>query len=206
MARPGERLVEAESARACDTDRGEFWLSDPWTVGQTRNNLSAYEPNQVFINLGKMQFANASYVSSADSDGDGRGVVTADVNGDLQPDLIVRQSGGGPIIVYENRFPRAGRLEISFRGTKSNSRGIGARIVAEVGGRTIQRQLFPEYNFLVTQSTVLRLGVGDATSIDKLTVHWPSGTVQTFTNVKTGQHIRITEDQKLYVPLLTSTR
>lgn len=199
-------MVQCDAARSCDDERGEFWLSDPWAVGQTRHNLSAFEPNQVFINMGGLSFANASFVSGADSDGDGRGVVTADVNGDLQPDLIVRQSGGGPIIVYENRFPPAGRLEISLRGTKSNSRGIGARVVAQVGERRITRQLFPEYNFLVTQSTVLRLGVGEAKTIDTLTVHWPSGTVQTFENVPTGQHIRITEDRALYLPLLQARR
>ena len=129
-------------------------------------------------------------------------MAVADVTGDLQPDLLVRQSGGGPLLVYENRFPAKSRLEISLRGTKSNAMGIGARIVAEVGGRRIVRQLFPTNNFVVAQASCVRFGLGDAKSVDRLSVHWPSGTVQHFRLVPTGVHIRITEGRSEYETLV----
>ena len=49
-------------------------------------------------------------------------------------DLIVRQAGGGPLLLYENRMPRKNYLTVSLRGRASNRQGIGARLTAEVGG------------------------------------------------------------------------
>ncbi len=197
-------MHSSDAAGSCDEERGEFWLSDPWKVGETKRNLSAYEPNQVFLNMGALRFANISYLTGADSDGDGRGVVVADVTGDLQPDLLVRQSGGGPLQVFRNGFPKTGRLEVSLRGTKSNALGIGARIEAQFGERTIVRQMFPANNFLATQASVIRFGVESAKTIDRLTVRWPSGSVQTFEGVPTGVHLRITEDKSTYDTLVVA--
>jgi hypothetical protein len=202
VARPSRRLVSSDAAGSCDEGRGEFWISDPWKVGQTKRNLSAYEPNQVFLNMGELRFANISYLTTADADGDGRGVAVADVTGDLQPDLLVRQSGGGPLRVFWNRFPKTSRLEVSLRGIQSNAIGIGARVVAEFGDRKLVRQMFPANNFLVTQASVVRFGVDDAKTIDRLTVHWPSGTVQTFKAVPTGVHLRITEGKAKFETLV----
>ena len=58
MSRPSRRYYTAEPAGTCDEERGEFWLGNPWLVGDTKRNLSAYEPNQVFLNLGGLRFAN----------------------------------------------------------------------------------------------------------------------------------------------------
>ena len=168
-------------------------MPNPWQVGLTSWNLSAYEPNQVFLNLGEERFIEIGYLTGGDSDGDGRGALVADLNGDLQPDLIVRQSGGGPLRVYANRFPSASRLVVSLEGTTSNRLGIGATVVAEVGARKIVRQLFPTNNFLVTQASQVEFGLGTAPQVDKLTVRWPSGPSQELRDVPAGMHIRITE-------------
>ena len=194
-----------KSAGACDEDRGEFWIANPWKVIHTKRNLSAFEANQVFLNVGDRRFANISYLTTADSDGDGRGAAIADVNGDLQPDLLVRQSGGGPLLVFENRFPAKSRLEVSLRGTRSNSLGIGARVVAQVADRRIVRQLYPQNNFAVAQASCVRFGLGDAKAVD-VTIHWPSGAVQRLGGVPTGTHIRVTEGKPEFETLLRAKR
>ena len=203
MTQPSSRNTNLDAVCELDEDRGEVWIQNPWKVGETDENLSAYEPNQVFLNMPEGAFANIGYLTTADSDGDGRGVLVADVTGDLQPDLIVRSSGGGPLRIYENRFPRTHRLVVSLEGTKSNSLGIGATVVAEAGGRSISRQLFPQNNFVSTQASQVRFGLGAAEKIDRLSVHWPSGTSQVLTDVPMDAHIRITEDQDGFEVLLT---
>jgi len=187
-----------------DESREELWVANPWKVGGLKENLSGFEPNQVFLNLNNDQFLNIGYLTTADSDGDGRGVMVADVTGDLQPDLIVRQSGGGPLRIYANRFPPASRLVVSLEGTSSNRLGIGATVVAEVDARSIARQLFPQNNFVTSQASQVRFGLGKAKQVDRLTVSWPAGGVQHFTAVPTGVHIRITEGNPDYVVLQTS--
>ena len=202
MSQPTDRFADLDAVGKLDEARGEFWIDNPWKVSRTNRNLSAFEPNQVFLNIAPGRFAEIGYLTGAHSDGDGRGVLAADVTGDLQPDLLVRQSGGGPLRIYANRFPAASRLVVSLEGTSSNRLGIGATVVAEVDGRRIVRQLFPTNNFIASQASEVRFGLGQAEEVDLLVIHWPSGTVQEFRSVPVGAHIRITEGRPQYKVLL----
>ena len=180
-----------------DTARGEFWVGDPFNY-PAHLNLSAYERNAVLLNLGGLRFLEVGYLSGADSDGDARGVLVADCDGDLAPDLIVRQLGGGALRVYANRFPAARRLVVSLEGGASNRLGIGARLVAQVSGRTITRDLFPANNFRAQQGSFVEFGLGDAERVDRLQIRWPSGLVQELASVEGNRHIRIKEGVEAY--------
>ena len=72
----------------------------------------------------------------------------------------------------------------------------------DVGERRIVRQLFPTDNFLTAQANEVRFGLGTAQTVDRLIVHWPSGTVQKFDDVPVGVHLRITEDRDRFDVLL----
>lgn len=192
VARPTSRYEDVKPAGEILTDLGDFWVANPWRYPPDQN-LSAFEPNRVFLNLGGMRFLDVTWLSGAGWVGDGRGLHVADLDGDLQPDLIVRHVGGGAVRVYRNKFPRAHRLAVELRGTKSNRYGIGARVVAKAGGRTLAREVFPTNNHNCQQSTRATFGLGDTETVESLAVHWPSGTVQTFRNVRADQVIRITE-------------
>ena len=198
MSQPTKRYDDLEAVLEPDTAKGEFWIANPWRVFETDKNLSAFEPNQIFLNVAPGSFADISYLTGADSDGDGRGVMVADVTGDLQPDLLVRQSGGGALRVYANRFPPSSRLVVSLEGTTSNKLGIGSTLVAEADGKKIMRQLFPTNNFITTQASQVSFGLGKASSVDRLVVTWPSGTVQELTKLPVGLHILITEGKPGY--------
>ena len=205
MTQPTDRLKDLPPIGELDTERGEFWIDNPWKMNNRPLNISAYEPNQVFLNFGSGLFVEIGHLTAADSDGDGRGAMVADVTGDLQPDILVRQAGGGPIRVFANRFPPASRLEVSLAGVASNRLGIGATIVAEVDGRRLVRQMFPTTNFASSQAAQVRFGLGEAKVVDRLVVHWPSGAVQELAGVRPGRHIRITEGKPEYEVLLSSS-
>ena len=103
-----------------DPTLGEFWVETPWEIFQQGHNLSCYERNRVFLNLKGKDFLDISHLTAADSDGDGRAVVAADFRNIGMLDLIVRQAGGGPLLLYENRLPRKHYLKVSLRGRSSN--------------------------------------------------------------------------------------
>ena len=204
MSQPSNRFKDLPALWNVDKSREEIWFGNPWKVSKLKQNLSAFERNQIFLNLSQDGFLNIGYLTKADSDGDGRGVMVADVTGDMQPDLVVCQAGGGPLRIYANRFPPSSRLIVSLEGVASNGLGIGASVIAEVEGQKILRQVFPDNNFITSQASQVHLGLGSAQKVDRLTVKWPSGTVQEFTSVPTGMHIRIIEDQPKYQVLLRS--
>ena len=180
--------------RDIDRKEGEFWVPNPWDFATRRENLSAYERNGVYLNLGNGRFANIGYSSTADSDGDGRSAVGCDITGDGLPELFVRQAGGGALRVYRNRFPPSGWLTVQLQGSQSNRQGIGARVIADLGGRTIRRELFPVINFLSQAPAQLTLGLGDARSIRQLEVRWPSGSVSVLRDVEINRRIVIREE------------
>lgn len=197
MTRPTERFAKVEAAGEVLEDRGAFWVRSPWTYPADRN-LSAYEANQVHLNAGGFRLFNVTRICGAGDRGDGRGCLVADVDGDLAPDLIVRQAGGGAVKIFSNRFPDAGRLTVSLRGTKSNRLGIGARLTATMGERRLVRQLWTHNNFITQQAPRVRFGLGAAARVDRLEIRWPSGAVQVLTDVPAGRHIRVTEGEDGY--------
>lgn len=199
-----DRLKDLPPIGELDAERGEFWIENPWKMNNRPLNVSAYEPNQVFLAFASDRYVEIGHLTTADSDGDGRGAMIADVDGDLQPDVLVRQAGGGPLRVYANRFPAASRLAVSLEGTRSNRLGIGATVIAEVAGRRIMRQLFPDTNFASSQPAEVRFGLGAAQVVDRLLVRWPSGLEQEVERVPVGRHIRITEGKPGYRVLFTA--
>jgi hypothetical protein len=108
-------------------------------------------------------------------------------------ELLVRQVGGGPLLLYENHFPPAHYLKITLRGRQSNRLGIGARIRVQLADRTIVRELYPHNGFASQMASLVHVGLGDATVADRLTIRWPSGTRQSLTQVAADQHLVIEE-------------
>jgi hypothetical protein len=176
-----------------DERLNDWWVENPWLIAAKGKSLSGYERNRVFLNAGGREFFEISGVTPADSDGDGRCVIPIDFNHDGRQDFVVRQAGGGAFLLFENKFPKANWLAISLRGTKSNRQGIGARIVAEVGSLKLTRELFPQNTFTSQAPANVHFGLGKAIQIDRLTISWPSGSVQEFKNVAANQRLRIRE-------------
>ncbi|MBJ06929.1 MAG: hypothetical protein CMO40_07420 [Verrucomicrobiaceae bacterium] len=186
MSQPFDRAATADCPGDPDSSLGEFWVKDPFQINW-ENNLSSYERNRAFLNLGGKHFLEISHLTSADSDGDARACVAADLDGDGREELIVRQTGGGGVLIYENRFPSGNWLEVSLRGVESNRRGIGARLIAELDGRQIVRDQFPVNSYRSQATNRVHFGLGTSKKVERLTVRWPSGKVQVVNNLVGGQ-------------------
>lgn len=196
MSQPCNRSAAVEAPGQLDDALHEFWVSNPWQIVSHGHNLSAFERNRAFLNVRGHDFLDISHLTGADSDGDGRSVVAADFRNVGMLDLIVRQAGGGPLLLYENRLPRRNYLMVSLRGRESNRQGIGARLVAVVNGQPLVRELFPANGFHSQSPNIVHFGLADAEVVDRLTIRWPSGKVQELSNVKGGRHIVVDEGKE----------
>jgi hypothetical protein len=201
VSQPSDRAATIPAPGALDNSLGEFWVENPWDIVDQGHNLSAFERNRVFLNVQGKSFLDISYLSGADDDGDGRSIVAADFRNTGQMDLLVRQAGGDPpdggtLLLYENHFPKKHYLHVSLNGHKSNRLGIGAKLIAEVKGQKIYRDLYPINSYRSQMLSQVHFGLGDATQIDKLTIRWPSGKEQVLTNLDGDRHILVDEDKE----------
>jgi hypothetical protein len=203
VSQPSNRTKKVALPGKLDRSLGEFWVETPWEIFQTGHNLSCYERKRAFLNvpgnLHGRDFVDISYVTGADNDSDGRAVVAGDFRNNGQLDLVVRQVGGGPIILYENNFPKRHYLKVTLRGKprlhalSSNRQGVGARLVAVVSGQQLVREMFPANSFRSEMPNIVHFGLADASTVDTLKIRWPSGLEQVFTNLAGDRHIVVEE-------------
>ncbi|MHB1426520.1 MAG: ASPIC/UnbV domain-containing protein [Gemmataceae bacterium] len=195
MSQPWQRGTRVPQPGKLDPSLGEFWSENPWDIVMQGHNLSAFERKRAFLNVRGRDFLDISTLTGADGDGDGRSVVAGDFRNNGQLDLVLRQCGGGPVLLYENQFPRRHYLKVSLRGRSSNRLGIGARLTAVANGQTLVREMYPINSFRSQMPNIVHFGLGDAARIEQLTVRWPSGRQQHFANVAADRHIVVDEGQ-----------
>jgi len=77
-------------------------------------------------------------------------------------------------------------------GTKSNRDGIGARVEVFAAGKRQTAERVAGSGYLSQNDERLHFGLGAAT-IDKLIVHWPSGTEQALENLSADKVLTVQE-------------
>jgi len=190
-------MCKIEAPGKVDSELREFWVEDPWQIMAMGHNLSAYERKRAFLNARGKAFLEISHLTGADNDGDGRSVVAADFFNTGRIDLIVRQVGGGSLMLYENRFPQKHFLKVSLRGHTSNPQGVGARIEAVTRGLRQTREMYPYNTYRSQAPNIVHLGLGESDTVERLTIRWPSGKVQEFSDVKADRHIVVDEEKEV---------
>jgi hypothetical protein len=157
------------------------------------------QEHAIFRNAGKGKFLDASATAGPFFDARtgvksvGRGAAFADYDNDGRMDVFLVNLGS-PAILLHNTSPAAGHwITIRLVGRKSNRDGIGAQVEVLAGGVRRQRERIAGSGYLSQDDGRVHFGLGAASVIDKLTVTWPGGTVQTLANVSTGRVITIEE-------------
>lgn len=163
--------------------------------GRTRwHSFSGHERDCVFINA-QGEFKDVSLFSGLDNISDGRAAAVWDIDRDGLRDVALASANYPLLNVYRNRLDRWHRsnfIAIRFQGGNckpvgtdqfSTRDGYGARVSLRVGGRLIVREHRCGEGFATQNSATMLIGIGNATSVDQLEVHWPSGVVTTTASI-----------------------
>jgi hypothetical protein len=121
-----------------------------------------------------------------------RCAATGDFDGDGRLEIIVNNFNHEPYFL-RNSFARQNYVAFRLTGTRSNRDAVGAVVKLFLGNSILVRQVDAASGYLSHSSKDLHFGLGHSTSIEKIEITWPSGTVQTLVDIELNQLHEIRE-------------
>ncbi len=122
-----------------------------------------------------------------------RGACFADFDNDGKVDAFVVNLGSQGTLLHNISQNNNHWITIALKGTKSNRDGIGARAELVVNAKKQVAERVAGSGYLSQDDGRLHFGLGTATSIDKLTIRWPSGHEQVVENPAIDHVITVEE-------------
>ena len=124
--------------------------------------------------------------------GDYFGTSVGDFNNDGASDIFV--TGHWSIYkLYENTNCPNNFLQIELKGVESDANAIGAKIKIIAGDLVLHRWISPAESMNDFYAYPINMGLANQNNIEELEISWPSGLVQTFSNISVNQRIEIIE-------------
>jgi hypothetical protein len=164
---------------------------------EVERQLPAYPfktPRLVFRNLGDGRFeelieeAGAAVASSHAS----RGCAFGDFDNDGDVDILIVNLNEPPSLLRNDVSSGGHWLKVLLEGVKSNRSAIGARVVAQYGGRSHAQEVTAQSSFYSANDRRLHFGLGTAAAAS-LTVRWPNGTIEKVGSVPADHLVVIRE-------------
>jgi hypothetical protein len=122
-----------------------------------------------------------------------RGSVLLDYDNDGRIDILVTTMGDRPFLLHNRSASGNHWITFDLQGTKSNRDGFGAQITLTAGGKTQYTEARCPSAFLGQSDRRVHVGLGQAKTIDKVEIRWPSGTVQVLEKVEADRILKVKE-------------
>jgi hypothetical protein len=125
-----------------------------------------------------------------------RGAAFGDLDNDGDVDVVVNNLDG-PLTVLRNDGGSSNRfVVIDLVGQKSNRSGFGARVKVIAGDLVQIDERRSGGSYLSQNDVRLHFGLEKRELVDRIEVRWPSGVVDTMTNVAAGRFLTIKEGER----------
>lgn len=169
-------------------------------IALARPQQTQAEPAQLYRNDGTFELPNFRSVTDA---GDllkpivSRGSAYLDFDGDGSLDVVVSTNGGAAKLFRNDN--KTGhhwlRLKLVGDGVRSNRDAIGATVEVAIGTEVRRFYLSNARGYLSQSESVLTVGLGERTAVDRIAVRWPgqnAGT-QTWTALTIDREHRLVQ-------------
>lgn len=185
---------------ACFADfNNDGWLDIFHTNGMRTGQIAEesqvgqfYEdPSRLFINNQDGTFSEKALDWGITHNGQGRGVSCLDFDNDGDVDIIIANNGAAPTLYSNNNLAGSGYLSIKLVGKPGNPDGVGAKIIVQTDKMQQLREIRMGSNYLSNDPLLAHYGLGTHEVVDKVTIIWPDGQKQTFTNLPVNRQMTI---------------
>ena len=124
----------------------------------------------------------------------GRGMAVGDLFNDGKLDAVINVIDGHPVLLRNVNADKNHWLELKLvGGPKSPRDAVGAAVYVTANGMRQRADVLSGGSYLSSSDPRPHFGLGPATKIDDIEIHWPSGKVEHFTVAKVDQIITLTE-------------
>jgi hypothetical protein len=211
-AAPGRFVVETSRARLLAPSRSKLGFGAGFLDVDNDGALDLFVANghvndvrpigipyamapQLFLGAGRGRFAEMTPRAGPYFQADwlGRGAAFGDLDNDGDTDIVVSHLGRPPAVLLNETSPRGSFLRLTLHGPGSGRDATGARVTVEAGGRTFVRMVTAGTSYLSASDRRILVGLGAADRVDRLTIRWPSGKTQTWSDLVAGQSLVINE-------------
>ena len=172
---------------------------------------NAFLPNQtnnfVYINDGLGNFSQDTTSNLALHTGWTFGCAIGDYDNDGWVDIILANTfnENQTNTVFHNTGNGNNWVKILCKGTTSNGSAVGGkiRVKARINGVDIwqTRRISANSGYCGQNSYTQHVGLGDATSIEKIEIYWPSGLQESFTDINVNKRYNIEEGSGILLGL-----
>lgn len=108
-----------------------------------------------------------------------RAAAFGDIDGDGGLDILVANRDEAPTLL-RNVVARRGHWWQAWVKDARGSDAVGARLAIHAGGRTLRRDVRTAYSYLAANDPRVHVGLGTATHVEAIDVHWPDGVTERF--------------------------
>ncbi|MCB0466319.1 MAG: VCBS repeat-containing protein [Aequorivita sp.] len=174
--------------------------------------FTGQETNSLFINDGTGNFTKDTNSALANHQGNTFGCAFGDYNNDGWLDVILantlneNQSNS----LFKNTGSGNNWIKIRCVGDPSNGSAVGAkvRVRATINGNEVlqTRQIEAASGYCSQNSYTNHFGLGNASNVDEIEIHWPSGAVETFTDIDENNSYLIVEGNGIQLGTTTEIK
>lgn len=123
----------------------------------------------------------------------GRGLATGDIDNDGRIDAVVTTNDGPIHILHNETRTQNHWLTLKLVGHKSNRDAIGAEVKMKTASGSQFAIVTTGGSYLSSSDKRVHFGLGADTAATSIEIRWPSGIVQTLSNVAAGQILNVDE-------------
>ncbi len=150
----------------------------------------------VFKNIDGIQFKNVSSAWGLTRPTVSNGAAYADLDSDGDVDIVTNNLNDAPSILRNNSnlIQKNNFIKIDLVGAGANANALGAKITINLDTVAIVQEAYYGRGYASSVEPVQTIGVGKASTIDEINVHWPDGSATVMKDVKANQLITINQN------------